>query len=150
MEFSDLAALRAAVGMDLGASGWRTVTQDMIDGFARATGDFQWIHTDPERARRESPTGTTLAHGFLTLSLAAVFAGELLIVHSGKMSVNYGLEQVRFTHWVPVGSQLCMKARISACEPYQQGVRLTLACTFFREDSPKPVCNADWVMLIFE
>src|SRR5690606_23845464 len=96
---------KAAVGTQLGASDWLTVDQKRIDGFADATGDHQWIHVDPERAKN-GPFGRTIAHGFLTLSLVPIFSSQVFRLENVKMGINYGLNKVRFTAPVPVGSRL--------------------------------------------
>jgi acyl dehydratase len=107
-----LAGLAALAGRDLGASGWLALTQDRIDGFAEATGDHQWIHVDPERART-GPFGTTIAHGYLTLSLVIPLWGELLRIDGVGMAVNYGLNKVRFPAPVPVGSKIRLAATVA-------------------------------------
>ncbi len=149
--FPTLAALKAAVGQDLGATGYVTVTQEMVNQFADATGDHQWIHVDVEKARQFSPFGGPIAHGFLTLSLAPQLTASLFRVESVKMGVNYGTNKVRFTDAVPVGAKIRMRATVVSVEDFpNNGVRLMLNATFEREGSDKPVCVAELVSLLFE
>src|ERR687883_336299 len=109
--------MRAAVGTELGVSGWVEVTQARIDAFAEATGDKQWIHIDPERAKRESPYRTTVAHGYLTLSMLPVFIYDVIRLDGVRRSVNYGSNRVRFPAPVPAGSRLRGCIRLVAAEP---------------------------------
>lgn len=149
--FQNLTALKAAVGQDLGATDYAPVTQEMINQFADATGDHQWIHVDVEKAKQFSPFGGPIAHGFLTLSLAPQFMAELFRVESVKMGVNYGTNKVRFTDAVPAGARVRMRATVAGVENFpNNGVRLTLNATFEREGSEKPVCVAELVSLLFE
>ena len=148
--FKNLTALKAAVGTDFGATDYLTVTQEMIDDFARATLDFQWIHTDPDRAR-QTPFGGTIAHGFLTLSLASKLLGELFTVESTTMGMNYGLNRVRFTGVVPSGGQVRMRATLFSAEDFPNGgLKAEVATTFELAGATKPVCIAEWVILQFE
>ena len=140
--FEHLADLAARVGETLGTSEWIEVHQRRIDLFAEATGDHQWIHVDPARAAA-GPFGTTIAHGFLTLSLLPeVFAGAFAIADT-RMGVNYGLNRVRFTAPVPVGSRLRGCFRLLAYEPIAGGAQLTVEVTIEREGAEKPVCIAE-------
>jgi len=149
--FPTLAALKNAAGQDLGATDYVAVTQAMIDQFAGATGDHQWIHVDVEKARQFSPFGGPIAHGFLTLSLAPQFMAELFRVESVRMGVNYGTNRVRFTDAVPAGARVRMRATLAEVENFpNNGVRLTLNAVFEREASEKPVCVAELVSLLFE
>jgi acyl dehydratase len=136
--------LKAAVGEQLGYTGWLEVDQKRIDLFAEATGDHQWIHVDPERAKA-GPFGTTIAHGYLTLSLLPLFGPQLIGVEGVRMGVNYGTNKVRFPAPVPVGSRLRATARIANVEDVTGGVQLTLAFTVEREGGEKPVCVAESV-----
>jgi len=143
--------LKAAVGQELGATEWLPVTQTMINDFAKATGDQQWIHVDVERARKFSPFGGPIAHGFLTLSLAPKFMASLFEVKSAKMGVNYGTNKVRFTDALPADSRVRMRATLAAVEDFpNNGVKITLNATFEREGSEKPVCVAELLSLLFE
>ena len=154
--FPDIAALKqAAAAKDaaLGVSGWVTVDQAMIDRFAEATGDFQWIHVDVARANA-SPFGTTIAHGWLTLSLLARLSNETYCVEQLAARLNYGCNKVRFTSPVPAGSRLRAQFRIVSVEdvsvPGQEvaGARLTTEAIVEREGSDKPVCVAELVGIL--
>ncbi|MGI5442348.1 MaoC family dehydratase [Streptomyces shenzhenensis] len=136
--------LKAAVGEQLGYTDWLEVDQKRIDLFADATGDHQWIHVDPEKAAA-GPFGTTIAHGYLTLSLLPLFGPQLLRVEGATMGVNYGTDKVRFPAPVPVGSRLRATARITGAEDVTGGVQLTVAFTVEREGGGKPVCVAESV-----
>lgn len=136
--YDDLPAL---AGTDLGWSTWLEVTQQRVDGFAGATDDHQWIHTDPERAAT-GPFGGTIAHGFLTLSLAIRFWSELLEVEGVTTKVNYGLEKVRFVSPVPVGSRVRMKAVVAEVTDVPGGRQLTVDQTVEVEGAPKPALVA--------
>ncbi|MFJ5839332.1 MaoC family dehydratase [Streptomyces shenzhenensis] len=136
--------LKAAVGEQLGYTDWLEVDQKRIDLFADATGDHQWIHVDPEKAAA-GPFGTTIAHGYLTLSLLPLFGPQLLRVEGATMGVNYGTDRVRFPAPVPVGSRLRATARITGAEDVTGGVQLTVAFTVEREGGDKPVCVAESV-----
>ncbi|MEU6668895.1 MaoC family dehydratase [Streptomyces sp. NPDC046727] len=136
--------LRAAVGEQLGPTDWLEIDQKRIDLFAEATGDHQWIHVDPEKAAT-GPFGTTIAHGYLTLSLLPLFGPQLLQVEGVKMGVNYGTNKVRFPSPVPVGSRLRATGRIAGVEDVTGGVQVTVAFTVEREGGDKPVCVAESV-----
>ena len=147
----DFRAFRALEGETLPAGAWTPVTQEMIDDFARATGDHQWIHTDVEKARKHSPFKTTIAHGFLSVSLLSKLLGDLLVVRSVAMGVNYGLNKVRFPSPVPSGSRVRLLVKVACIEPYgKNGLKITWDCTLELEDSPKPACVAEFVSLMFE
>ncbi|MEU2335699.1 MaoC family dehydratase [Streptomyces sp. NPDC013172] len=136
--------LKAAVGEQLGFTDWVEVDQKRIDLFADATGDHQWIHVDPEKAAA-GPFGTTIAHGYLTLSLLPLFVPQLIKVEGVTMGVNYGTNKVRFPAPVPVGSRLRATATITGAEEVTGGVQLTVAFTVEREGGDKPVCVAESV-----
>ena len=138
-----LAELPALVGQEVAVSDWITITQQRVDQFAEATGDHQWIHVDPERARA-GPFGGPIAHGFLTLSLIPTFFDNALAIRNTRMGVNYGLNRVRFTAPVPVGSRLRASLKLLACAPVEgDGVQTTWLVTVMREGSDKPVCVAE-------
>jgi acyl dehydratase len=140
-----LPELATLVGQELAVSGWFEVTQQQIDLFAEATGDHQWIHVDPERAK-SGPFGTTIAHGFLTLSLIPKLVESCLEIRSQRMSVNYGLNRVRFPSPVPAGSRLRCRVKLLSCEPLpQDGMQIVWEVTVEREGSDKPVCVAESV-----
>lgn len=135
--------MREAVGSELGVSGWVEVTQERIDRFAEATGDRQWIHVDPERARRESPYGATVAHGYLTLSMLPVFIYDVIRLEGVRQSVNYGSNRVRFPAPVPAGSRLRGRIRLLAAEDMAGGLRATLETTVEIDGGERPACVAE-------
>lgn len=136
--------LPALVGKPLGTSLWIEVDQAKIDAFAQATGDHQWIHVDVARAAA-GPFGTTVAHGYLTLSLLPAMIATAFGVSGSRMGVNYGLNKVRFPAPVPAGSRLRAHFQLVGCEPVEGGVQLTIDATIEREGSAKPVCVAQIV-----
>jgi acyl dehydratase len=139
------AELPPLVGQEIAVSEWLTITQEQINLFAQATGDQQWIHVDVERAKA-GPFGAPIAHGFLTLSLIPKLFENALEVKESRMSVNYGLNKVRFTAPVPVGSRLRGRMKLLACEPIDNGGwQMTFGVTVEREGSDKPVCVAETV-----
>lgn len=140
--FERLTDLVACVGQEVAVSDWHTITQQHIDQFADATGDHQWIHVDPERARA-GPFGTTIAHGFLTLSLVAGFADRSIRVADLRMGVNYGLNKVRFIAPVPVGSRVRMRSELLQATPIEGGQQLLWRNTIELEGSDKPACVAE-------
>ncbi len=142
--FERLADLQALVGQDLGESDWVLVDQARIDRFADATGDHQWIHIDPARAAA-GPFGTTIAHGFLTLSLLPMMFESAYAVADARMGVNYGLNRLRFPAPVPVGSKLRGRFKLLSYEPLDGGAQLVVEATIEREGSAKPVCVAESV-----
>ena len=140
--FEHLQDLRGLVGETLGASDWIVVDQPRIDLFAQATGDHQWIHIDPARAAA-GPYGTTIAHGFLTLSLLPEMFASAFAVADTRMGVNYGLNRVRFPAPVPAGSRLRGHFRLLAYEPIEGGAQLMVEVRVEREGADKPVCVAE-------
>src|SRR5690606_17127339 len=140
-EFKTLAEMANHVGEELGVSDWMVVTQEMIDKFADATGDHQWIHVDRERAEK-GPFGGTIAHGFLTLSLTPVFMPQLVRYEGFSMGVNYGCNKVRFPAPVPVGSKLRARARVESVTDVPGGVQSVVTLTFEVEGQEKPSCVA--------
>lgn len=140
--FSTLQDLAACTGQDVASSDWIAITQEQVNLFAQATGDHQWIHTDVERAR-QGPFKAPIAHGFLTLSLLPVFFDSALQVEQVNMGVNYGLNKVRFTAPVPVGSRLRAHLHLNACQPVDGGgMQMTWDVTVECEGQDKPVCVA--------
>jgi acyl dehydratase len=139
----NIEALKQYIGKELGASDWHLVTQSEINMFADATGDHQWIHVDVERAKRESPYGGPIAHGYYTLSLAPVLMAEIFEVQEKKMGVNYGTEKVRFPSPVPIGKKVRMRATLSTLTEVQGGVQANFQLTFEVENQPKPACVAE-------
>ena len=142
--FATVDELRGAVGEQLGHTDWVEIEQKRIDLFAEATGDHQWIHVDPEKAAT-GPFGTTIAHGYLTLSLLPLFGPQLISVEGVKMGVNYGTNKVRFPAPVPVGSRLRATGTITAVDDVPGGVQVSVAFTVEREGGDKPVCVAESV-----
>jgi acyl dehydratase len=132
-------AVLAAAGTHLGYSDWLEITQDRIDGFAEATGDHQWIHVDPEKAK-DGPFGTTIAHGYLTLSLSNHFLPQIVEVQGISMGINYGVDKVRFPTPVPVGSRIRAGAELLAVQEIEGGVQATTRVTIELEGAPKPAC----------
>jgi acyl dehydratase len=141
---SNLASLQTRVGEHLATSDWVLVDQQRIDLFAQATGDHQWIHVDREKAAA-GPFGTTIAHGFLTLSLIPELADKALAIADVKMGVNYGLNRVRFTAPVPSDSRVRAHFVLKAYEPIEGGAQLTMEVTVEREGASKPACVAEAV-----
>ncbi len=140
--FEKLADLQGLVGQELGVSDWVTIDQERINLFAQATGDHQWIHVDPERAK-DGPFGCTIAHGFLTLSLLPELNAQAFTVSDTRMGVNYGLNKVRFTSPVPVNSRVRGRFKLVAYEPIEGGAQVTTEATIEREGSAKPACVAE-------
>jgi len=139
-----LPELQALVGRELGLSPWLEVAQERILAFARATQDLQWIHTDPERARA-SPFGGTIAHGFLTLSLLPRMIEQVAAVPGGRMTVNYGLNKVRFPAPVPSGSRVRGRFTVARVDPVEGGAQLTWSVVVEREGAEKPCLVAEWL-----
>jgi acyl dehydratase len=140
-------ALAGAAGLDLGASRWVTLDQERIDAFAEVTEDHQWIHVDTARAA-ESPSGTTIAHGYLTISVVGSLLGELLEIGSGVTAVNYGLNRLRFPVPVPAGSRVRGAGRIESVTAADFGLQLEIAVTGELEGSSKPTCAATAVIRV--
>ncbi len=145
LELASLAELKDRVGQEIVVSDWLEVTQARLDRFAEATGDQQWIHVDPERAARESPFGSTIAHGFLTLSLLSKFLVDSLRFGNARMGVNYGLNRVRFTAPVPVGSRIRAHLTVANVEDIEGGVQITWDVRVEREGSERPCLIAEWL-----
>jgi len=141
-EFASPQALLDAVGNDLGTTDWVTITQDQINKFAEATLDNQWIHVDTERAKA-GPFGAPIAHGYLTMSLAAYFGGQLIRVSGISMGINYGADKVRFPAPVPVGSKLRGRGEILDAKEVPGGVQTTVRITIEREGADKPAAVVD-------
>lgn len=142
-----LEELTGLIGQEVGASDWLTMSQNRINAFAETTGDDQWIHVDPERAAT-GPYGTTVAHGFLTLSLIPVLAREILTLELGSARVNYGTDTVRFPGPVPTGSRVRVRATIAGIEQTRAGVRVATTYTVDVEGRDRPGCVATLIVLI--
>lgn len=143
--FSGIADAQARQGEELGISDWLLIDQERVNAFAEVTGDRQWIHVDVERARRESPFGGPIAHGYLTLSLLAKFAQECIRAEGVKLAVNYGLNRVRFASPVKVGSRVRAKFMLDQVEEIAGGAQLVWRATIEIEGGDKPACIAEMV-----
>lgn len=150
LQFKNLTEFKSMKGKELPHSEWLAVTQEMINDFANATLDTQWVHVDEDRAAKESPFKSTIAHGFMSLSLLSKMLGDLIQIDSVKMGLNYGLNYVRFPHPVPVNSKLQMQARIKDIEDQQQGVKITFECQVIIDGYEKPACVAEFLTMMFE
>lgn len=146
--FENPAALLEAVGQDLGHSDWLEIDQERINQFADATGDHQWIHVDPEKAA-EGPYGKTIAHGYLTLSLANLFLPQVMKVENFSMGVNYGCEKVRFPAAVPVGSRIRGHGEVISAEEVKGGVQVVVRITIEIEGGERPACVIDTISRFF-
>ena len=144
------ADMKAHVGEKIGSSGWITVDQAMIDKFADATGDHQWIHVDVDRAKREMPGGTTIAHGFLTLSLLAGLAHQTHDIRKRSRGINYGSDRVRFTAPVPAGSRVRLHQTLTKVEDIKGGVRMTFDSQMEIEGQDRPALVAETIALAYD
>jgi acyl dehydratase len=145
VKIESLDALQNFRGQEMAVTDWFEVTQERINQFADATEDHQWIHVDRERARRESPYGTTIAHGFLTLSLLSRFMHEAIEVGGLRMAVNYGLNRVRFPAAVRAGSRIRARIGLQSVRELPDALEATYSVTIEVEGSEKPCCVAEWV-----
>src|SRR5262245_55881020 len=138
------------LGRELGPAEWLTVTQEMIDTFAEATGDHQWIHVDVERARREMPGGKTIAHGYLTLSLLPRLAPTLMTIAKRRRGLNYGSNKIRFISPVPAGSRIRLRQKLVKAEPVEDnGMRVTSQMTMEVEGSERPAMVAETISVVY-
>ena len=144
------ADMKAHVGEKIGSSDWMTVDQAMIDKFADATGDHQWIHVDVDRAKREMPGGTTIAHGFLTLSLLAGLAHQTHDIRKRSRGINYGSDRVRFTAPVPAGSRVRLHQTLTKVEDIKGGVRMTFDSQMEIEGQDRPALVAETIALAYD
>ena len=142
----DITDLQARVGQEIGVSDWLEVTQDRITQFAEATEDRQWIHVDPARAAAESPFKTTIAHGFLTLSLVSVMLRNAISMTGVRMAINYGSNRVRFVAPVLAGSKVRGRFVLASAEETGGSIQATWAITVEREGEQKPACVAEWLV----
>ena len=143
-------ALPDYVGAEFGPSSWVTIGQERINDFARATGDDQWIHIDQERAKRESPFGNTVAHGYLTLSLASTLLPEIFEVESYSHIVNYGVDKVRLKEPVPVESRLRLSGQVESVRNVTGGAaRVTISLKYEVENARRAVCTAEGIYIYF-
>lgn len=142
--------LKTYIGKEVGTSDWYEITQESINKFAEATGDHQWIHVNVEMAKQYSPFKTTIAHGFMTLSLMPMLMEKIWKIEGAKMGVNYGTNKVRFTAPVPVNSKIRLKATLANLQDIENGgVQLTTNAVFEREGQEKPVCVAESLSLLY-
>jgi len=149
-EISGIDELWGLVGQEVGVSDWFEISQALIDAFAALTRDQQWIHIDLERAKAESPYGTTIAHGFLTLSLISQLQGQIVRIH-GKHSraINYGFNRVRFPAAVPAGARIRLHSTLEAVEEIPGGLQLTWAVSVEIEGQSKPAVVAQWLLRLY-
>ncbi|MFC4048091.1 MaoC family dehydratase [Actinomadura syzygii] len=145
--FSGIDAFRACVGEEIGVGEWFEIDQERIDAFAEITGDRQWIHVDPVRAA-SGPYGATIAHGYLTLSLIPVLGRGIYTVDGVRMTINYGLDRVRFPRAVPVGSRIRSRATLVSADDADSGVRAVVRHTIEIEGQDRPACVAETVRLL--
>lgn len=150
LEFERAADLDAHVGRSLGEGAWLTVTQAMIDTFAEATGDHQWIHVDVERARGEMPGGKTIAHGYLTLSLLPQLGQSVFRVLQRSRALNYGSNKVRFVSPVPTGSRVRARQMLRASEAMEGGRRIVVETTVEIEGQGRPALVAETISVIYD
>jgi acyl dehydratase len=143
--FTSVADLERMRGQRVGESAWRIITQELVDDFARVSGDHQWIHVDPERARRESPFKTTVAHGFLTLSLLSSLSAEVISMRNPRFGLNYGFDRVRFVSPVPVGSEIRGTFAVEDIREIEGGAQITWRAEVEIRDASKPALSALWL-----
>jgi acyl dehydratase len=145
-----LQSLKDYAGREIATTDWLLVTQERIRQFAEATGDRQWIHVDPERARRESPYGAAIAHGFLTLSLMSQFLREAIQLPGNvRQTINYGLNRVRFPAPVRAGEKIRARVRLQSCRELPDSVEAIFDITVETEGAEKPCCVAQWILRYF-
>jgi acyl dehydratase len=151
IQIEDVRSLRDRIGQEIAVSGWIEVSQARIDEFADATGDRQWIHIDPARAAAESPFKTTIAHGFLTLSLLSSLIRDAVQLPPLRLAVNYGLNRVRFVAPVPSGARIRGRFGPAAVEEVGGGIQVTWHVTVEREDGgATPCCIAEWIVRYYQ
>jgi acyl dehydratase len=147
--FETIDDLKSAVGTEVYVSDWLTITQDRVNLFAQATDDHQWIHVDVERAKRESPFGAPIAHGYLTLSLLAKFGVEAVSITKKRTAVNYGLNKVRFVSPVLVGSKIRARGTLTSFDSIPGGAQIVWNVTVEIEGGDKPACVAESVSRLY-
>lgn len=149
--FKNIAEFRSIRGKELPVGNWYTITQQMINDFAKATLDKQWIHIDAKRAERESPFKSTVAHGFMSVAMISKLLEESFSIKSIKMGLNYGLNKVRFPNAVPVNSQLRMHTSVTAIDDLaNNGIKVIFLCTIEIKGQEKPACVAEFIAALFE
>jgi len=150
LEFENFEAFKKLEGKALPNGEWIIVTQEMINDFAKATMDFQWIHVDVERAKKQSPFKKTVAHGFMSVALLSKLLEDIFLVKTAKLGVNYGLNKVRFPSPVLVDNRLRLTGSVKKIEDYKiGGLKITWDCTVEIEGSDKPACVAEFISLMF-
>ncbi len=149
MRIAKFAEIESLIGQDIGTSDWYEITQDKVNMFADATGDHQWIHVDVERAKKELPTGGTIAHGYLTLSLIPMLAAQILRIDGVTRGINYGANKVRFTNMVPVGSKVRAHQRLLDAQPKAGGLQLINEFTLEIEGQDRPACIAQTISIVY-
>lgn len=151
LKFENFEDFKLMLGKDLPATNWYTITQEMINDFANATLDKQWIHVDEKRAKKESPFKSTVAHGFMSVAMISRMLEEIFTIKSVKMGLNYGLNKVRFPNPVPVNSELRMHTTIQKIEELSNnGVKVTFKCAIEIKGQEKPACVAEFLAALFE
>ena len=151
LEFTNLQQFTSMLGKDLPSGNWYAITQEMINDFANATLDKQWIHIDEERASKESPFKSTVAHGFMSVAMISRMLEQAFTIKSVKMGLNYGLNKVRFPNPVPVNSELRMHSKIIAIEELaNNGIKVTFSCIIEIKGQEKPACVAEFLAALFE
>lgn len=149
--FENFEEFKTLIGKPLPTGNWYSISQEMINDFANATLDKQWIHVDEERAKKESPFQTTVAHGFMSVSMISKLLEEMFAIKSVKMGLNYGLNKVRFPNPVPVNSELRMHATIKEIEALGlNGIKVTFLCSIEIKGQEKPACVAEFIAALFE
>ena len=146
MTVVDLRQLAELVGREVATSDWLVIDQDRIDAFANATGDDQWIHVDAERAKAETPFGATIAHGFLTLSLLSPLMRDAVLIDGLRMTINYGLNRVRFVSPVPSGSRVRARIALDSIDHVADSTQAAWNVVIEREGSDKPAVVAEWIV----
>jgi acyl dehydratase len=151
LEVETLLSITEFVGREIGVTDWLLMTQERIDRFAETTEDRQWIHIDRDRAQKESPYGTTIAHGFLTLSLLSHFMKQAIQFRSGvRVAINYGLNRVRFPAPVPAGSKIRARIALLSAKQLPDGLEANFSVAVEAENSDKPCCVAEWVIRYYQ
>ncbi|AOW16178.1 dehydratase [Polaribacter vadi] len=149
--FKDFSEFKTMIGKELPTGNWYTITQQMINDFANATLDKQWIHVDEERAAKESPFKKTVAHGFMSVAMISKLLEEAFSIKSVKMGLNYGLNKVRFPNAVPVNSELRMHTVVKEIEDLaNNGIKVTFLCTIEIKGQDKPACVAEFLAALYE
>jgi len=141
--------IKDLVGQETGVSDWYEITQDKVNLFADATGDHQWIHVDVERAKKELPTGGTIAHGYLTLSLVPMLSSQIMRIDGVTRGINYGCNKVRFTNMVPVGSRVRGRQKLLEVQDRAGGLQLINEFTIEIEGQDRPACVAQTISIIY-